>query len=64
MGLSGSGKSTLIRMFNRLIEPTVGEILIDEEDIVKMNTAHLREVRQKKISMVFQNFAFFPIKQF
>ncbi len=60
MGLSGSGKSTLVRMFNRLIEPTVGEILIDGEDIVKMNTAQLREVRQKRISMVFQNFALFP----
>ena len=60
MGLSGSGKSTLVRMFNRLIEPTVGEILIDGEDIVKMNTAQLKEVRQKRISMVFQNFALFP----
>lgn len=62
MGLSGSGKSTLIRMFNRLIAPTVGEILIDNEDIVKMSPARLREVRQKKISMVFQNFALFPHK--
>lgn len=62
MGLSGSGKSTLIRMFNRLIDPTIGEILIDNEDIVKMNSARLREVRQKKISMVFQNFALFPHK--
>src|SRR4051812_485465 len=42
MGLSGSGKSTLIRMFNRLIDPTIGEILIDNEDIVKMNSARLR----------------------
>lgn len=62
MGLSGSGKSTLIRMFNRLIAPTVGEILIDNEDIVKMSPARLRAVRQKKISMVFQNFALFPHK--
>jgi len=62
MGLSGSGKSTLIRMFNRLIGPTIGEILIENEDIVKMNDARLREVRQKKISMVFQNFALFPHK--
>ena len=62
MGLSGSGKSTLIRMFNRLILQHVGEILIDHEDIVKMNAARLREVRQKKISMVFQNFALFPHK--
>ncbi|QCJ42905.1 glycine betaine/L-proline ABC transporter ATP-binding protein [Bacillus sp. S3] len=62
MGLSGSGKSTLIRMFNRLIEPTIGEIRIENEDIVKMSEVRLREVRQKKISMVFQNFALFPHK--
>ncbi|NEU30619.1 glycine betaine/L-proline ABC transporter ATP-binding protein [bacterium LRH843] len=62
MGLSGSGKSTLIRMFNRLIDPSIGEILIENEDIVKMNAARLREVRQNKISMVFQNFALFPHK--
>lgn len=62
MGLSGSGKSTLIRMFNRLIEPTLGEIFINDEDIVKMSDARLREIRQKKISMVFQNFALFPHK--
>ncbi|MDQ0230118.1 quaternary amine ABC transporter ATP-binding protein [Metabacillus malikii] len=62
MGLSGSGKSTLIRMFNRLIDPTIGEILIKNEDIVKMNPARLRETRQKRISMVFQNFALFPHK--
>ena len=62
MGLSGSGKSTLIRMFNRLITPTLGEILINNENIVQMDAARLRNVRQKKISMVFQNFALFPHK--
>ena len=60
MGLSGSGKSTLVRMFNRLIDPTMGEVLIDGEDIVKMNKQQLREVRRKKISMVFQQFALLP----
>ena len=34
MGLSGSGKSTLIRHINRLIEPTSGEIKVDDEDII------------------------------
>lgn len=59
MGLSGSGKSTLIRLLNRLIEPTEGEVLIDGENIAKMNQDDLREVRRKKISMVFQNFGLF-----
>lgn len=62
MGLSGSGKSTLVRLLNRLIDPTVGQILLDGEDIVQMNKEQLREVRRKKIGMVFQNFALFPHK--
>lgn len=60
MGLSGSGKSTLVRMLNRLIEPTAGEILLHGRDLRKMNKAELREVRRKSISMVFQKFALFP----
>jgi len=60
MGLSGSGKSTLVRMLNRLIEPTDGSVYIDGEDIMQMNKESLRDVRRKKISMVFQNFGLFP----
>lgn len=60
MGLSGSGKSTLVRMLNRLIEPTDGSVYIDGEDIMQMDKDELREVRRKKISMVFQNFGLFP----
>ena len=60
MGLSGSGKSTLIRLLNRLIEPTSGNIYIDGEDISKLSKEELREVRRHKINMVFQNFGLFP----
>jgi len=60
MGLSGSGKSTLVRLFNRLIEPTSGSILIDGEDIAVMNHSELRAVRRTKMSMVFQSFALLP----
>lgn len=60
MGLSGSGKSTLVRMLNRLIEPTEGNILIDGDDIAKMDKDQLRKVRREKVSMVFQNFGLFP----
>ncbi|MDU7339277.1 MAG: glycine betaine/L-proline ABC transporter ATP-binding protein [Clostridium sp.] len=60
MGLSGSGKSTLIRCLNRLIDPTAGEILIDGENIADCNAERLREIRRKKIAMVFQNFALLP----
>ncbi|MCA9766083.1 MAG: glycine betaine/L-proline ABC transporter ATP-binding protein [Carnobacterium sp.] len=60
MGLSGSGKSTLVRMLNRLIDTTQGNIYLDGENLSKMNKKDLREVRRKKMSMVFQNFALFP----
>ncbi|MED3868208.1 glycine betaine/L-proline ABC transporter ATP-binding protein [Priestia megaterium] len=60
MGLSGSGKSTLVRMFNRLVEPTSGSLILDGADVVKMNKEELRDMRRKKMSMVFQNFALFP----
>src|SRR5690625_4493761 len=62
MGLSGSGKSTLVRMLNRLVEPTSGEILLDGQNVTKMNNEQLRNLRRKHMSMVFQNFALLPHK--
>jgi glycine betaine/proline transport system ATP-binding protein len=60
MGLSGSGKSTLVRMLNRLIDPTAGEILIDGEAITGTDMEKVRQIRLRKMSMVFQHFALFP----
>ena len=60
MGLSGSGKSTLVRHINRLLEPTSGKILINGQDVMKLDRDHLQELRNKKIGMVFQNFALMP----
>ena len=60
MGLSGSGKSTLVRHINRLLEPTSGKILINNQDVMQLNKENLQELRNKKIGMVFQNFALMP----
>ncbi len=60
MGLSGSGKSTLIRHFNRLIEPTAGRILVDGEDILRLDEPGLRNFRRRKTAMVFQRFGLLP----
>ncbi|NYT59693.1 glycine betaine/L-proline ABC transporter ATP-binding protein [Alcaligenaceae bacterium] len=60
MGLSGSGKSTLIRHFNRLIEPSAGQILVDGIDVVTLGKTALEKFRQQKMSMVFQRFGLFP----
>lgn len=60
MGLSGSGKSTLVRMLNRLIEPTSGEVYINGKEITHLSEKELRQVRREEISMVFQSFALMP----
>jgi len=60
MGLSGSGKSTLVRCLSRLIEPTAGQVLVDQVDVTAMNAEDLRHLRRHTISMVFQSFGLFP----
>ncbi|MGL3828015.1 quaternary amine ABC transporter ATP-binding protein [Candidatus Pelagibacter communis] len=60
MGLSGSGKSTLVRHINRLLEPTSGQILVNGQDVMGLEKESLQEFRNKKIGMVFQNFALMP----
>jgi glycine betaine/proline transport system ATP-binding protein len=60
MGLSGSGKSTLVRHFNRLLEPTAGRIEIEGIDVMALGTRELQQFRNRKIGMVFQNFALMP----
>ncbi|HET7471694.1 MAG TPA: betaine/proline/choline family ABC transporter ATP-binding protein [Candidatus Limnocylindrales bacterium] len=60
MGLSGSGKSTLVRCLTRLIEPTLGEVELDGEDIRKASPDRLRDLRRRQFSMVFQNFGLLP----
>jgi len=60
MGTSGSGKSTLLRHINRLIEPSSGEVLIDGQAISGLSPQGLRELRSRRIGMVFQHFGLLP----
>jgi len=60
MGLSGSGKSTLIRLINRLMDPTAGQIILDGQDITRLNHQQLVDLRRRDMSMVFQSFALMP----
>lgn len=60
IGLSGSGKSTLLRVINRLIEPTEGEVYLGDDHISGMSSKQIRELRRKKIGMVFQHFGLLP----
>ncbi len=60
MGLSGSGKSTLLRCINQLIKPTAGHVYLDGQDLTKISSHELIEIRRKKMGMVFQRFALLP----
>ena len=60
MGLSGSGKSTLIRLLNRLVDPTHGQILVGGKDVAAMSKQALIDLRRKDLAMVFQSFALLP----
>lgn len=60
MGLSGSGKSTLVRHVNRLLEPTDGHIYIGGEDVMGLSPDGLRDLRNRRVAMVFQNFGLMP----
>ena len=56
IGTSGSGKTTSMRMINRMIEPTSGQILINGEDIMKKDPVQLR----RKIGYVIQQIGLMP----
>jgi phosphonate transport system ATP-binding protein len=59
LGKSGSGKSTLMRCINRLVEPTAGRIILDEEEVTNASPTQLRALR-KKIGMIFQQYNLIP----
>ena len=55
VGYSGAGKSTLVRLLNGLEAPTNGQVLVNGEDVAKLQGAALRTFR-KKVGMIFQHF--------
>ena len=60
MGLSGSGKSTVVRCLSRLVEPTHGEVRLDNEDLLDKSARELIDIRRHKMGMVFQSFGLLP----
>jgi glycine betaine/proline transport system ATP-binding protein len=64
MGLSGSGKSTVLRAINGLNETSRGQVLVAHNggfvDVASCQPQQLREIRQQRVAMVFQQFALLP----
>ena len=59
-GASGSGKTTLLSLIAGLDEPTQGKIIIDGQDITKLNEDALAELRGQHFGFIFQNFNLIP----
>ena len=59
-GPSGSGKTTLLSLIAGLDEPTEGNIIIDKQDITKLNEDELAELRGQRFGFIFQNFNLIP----
>ena len=61
VGSSGCGKSTLMKMLMKEVEPTKGQILVDNRDITKTSKKKIHEVR-RSMGIVFQDFRLLPDK--
>jgi len=60
-GPSGCGKSTLLNLIGCLDKPTTGKVIIDDEDVGKLNKNQLAEIRNRKIGFIFQCFNLIPV---
>lgn len=60
IGKSGSGKSTLLHMLGGLDIPSSGKVIIDGEDLSKLNHEQLAIFRRRKVGFVFQQYNLIP----
>ena len=60
MGSSGSGKSTMMNIIGCMDKPTMGEVILDGQDITKESQTSLTKIRREKIGLIFQQFHLIP----
>ena len=61
VGASGSGKSTLLHLLGGVDRPTSGSIVIDGEDIYKLNETNLAIFRRRQVGLIYQFYNLIPI---
>ena len=61
VGASGSGKSTLLHLLGGVDRPTSGKVIIDGEDIYRLNEKKLAIFRRRKVGLVFQFYNLIPV---
>ena len=60
IGASGSGKSTLLHILGSVDKPTSGKVLVDGEDISKLNPTKSAIFRRRKVGLVYQFYNLIP----
>lgn len=60
VGASGAGKSTLLQILGTLSTPDTGSLIIDEQDVLRMNASRLSAFRNRRIGFVFQSHRLLP----
>jgi len=60
MGSSGSGKSTMMNIIGCMDKPSIGEVILDGQNITKESQNSLTKVRREKIGLIFQQFHLIP----
>lgn len=61
VGTSGSGKSTLLHLIGGLDRSSEGKVILDNKDILSMNSDELTIFRRRNIGFIFQNYNLIPI---
>jgi len=61
VGSSGSGKSTLLHLLGGVDRPTSGEVIIDEEDVYKLDESNLAIFRRRQVGLIYQFYNLIPI---
>ena len=60
MGSSGSGKTTMMNIIGCMDKPSIGEVILDGQDITKESQKSLTTIRREKIGLIFQQFHLIP----
>ena len=60
MGSSGSGKSTMMNIIGCMDKPSIGEVILDGQNITKESQNSLTKIRREKIGLIFQQFHLIP----
>lgn len=61
VGASSSGKSTLLHILGGVDRPTSGKVIVDKEDIYKLNEANLAIFRRRQVGLIYQFYNLIPI---